>query len=785
MRSVFKICLVNIRKNKLQNILTGIIFLLAALIFSTAVAMLNMTKEPFDKTFNGLNASHTLLYYNAEANHNADIHKFWDEQKEVRSTNLLNMAYLNGKPEMNGEIVDTYLIATEIPDKVITQDKLKIVEGEEKSAPEQNEVWLPTAFALDNKINVGDVIDIPGKDGICKYTVSAIVVDPHYSVGMNNPTRVWVREGEIQRNLSENPGYVLGIRYNEYSEDKELNLWKNFEEFLKGGFVGSKKEFSSLVTAYTSRYQNIGLVMIVLSVIIVLFTLITLSFTISNAIMNDYKIIGVYKSQGFSSKNVIWIYMLNYLILAFISVPIGILLSFPVINVLVKNMIHVLGMGDADFLFVPSILVTFLLFIFIIGIKSFTSARKAAKIKPSQAIRYGEPEQKRVKSARLKLEKLKIKSVEKMLAIKNMLSTKKQTLIIGFCALVTSIMFTFSYTCVGSYENALSDPGLIGWDWSELTITNSYKTKTTDDEIKELLLQEENVEGVVPLNILMNSSFEVAEGINKVVIGYAYDGDMDIVKVSNMEGRNPNAPGEISLSTALSEKLGVKVGDKVEAKVEGVRDEYVITGIFFTMNSGGYLFRIQEKGIPEVNMGIQKMFQVKLKEGVNVAEYAKDLEKRLGDTIVVQDNIVFVNDFFKNMMSLIQMIASLICILVIIVCFITVFNINAMDIFNMKKNFGIFKSFGMSTKQIKRIQIHKVSIITIAGSVLGILAGIGITDLLLKPILNSEGFTNFGIVINWGRLLVIIPICLVIIIISTLISSAKIKNITVRELVNE
>ena len=100
MRSIFKISLSNIKKNKMSNILTGMIFMLAALIFSIAIAMLIMSREPFDKTFNELNVSHTLMYYSEKANGDKAIQQFWNNNEKVASTIHFNMTYLDGKPKI-------------------------------------------------------------------------------------------------------------------------------------------------------------------------------------------------------------------------------------------------------------------------------------------------------------------------------------------------------------------------------------------------------------------------------------------------------------------------------------------------------------------------------------------------------------------------------------------------------------------------------------------------------------------------------------------------------------
>lgn len=176
-------------------------------------------------------------------------------------------------------------------------------------------------------------------------------------------------------------------------------------------------------------------------------------------------------------------------------------------------------------------------------------------------------------------------------------------------------------------ENALEDPNYMGMDYSDLTVGNSNRTEMTNDDIYQLLSKEENVEFVVPMNYLINSSIFISDdSASKNIVGTAYAGDMELLGITNSEGRNPSDQNEVSISYKLSQRLNMGIGDTLLANIEGENKELKISGVFSTMSSGGYMFRILNADIKTSKIGMQRVHQVKLKENVDVAKFEQELK---------------------------------------------------------------------------------------------------------------------------------------------------------------
>ncbi|OMF91672.1 FtsX-like permease family protein [Paenibacillus sp. FSL R7-0337] len=786
MRSIFKVCLANFKRNKTQKVLIAITVLLASLVFSLGISILSIIDKPFDKMYKDLNASHTLLFYDSVLNKNKDVEAFWKSQKEVESTYLVPAQFMQGNAYFNKKI-DISLFIAEVPDGTVTQDILKIVEGTEGSKPGVNEIWLPTTFAYENKINVGDSIDLPTFEGSKKYKVSAIIIDPQYSSPQHNPVRVWVKSGELNRIFTgESTSYVIGIRYLEYSEKDEVRIWNDFETYLGQSFTGYKLDYNDIVFKYTSTQESIGAIMLVLALIVIAVCFILIFFAISNSIMSDYTTIGIFKAQGFSSVNIIFTYVLQYLTIGFIAIPLGSMLSIPIVGVLSDSLMKALGMTQSSGTSLDTGIVTFIvLMLFTVGV-SFVAASKTSKVKPSQAIRYGAPASKNLKRTGISLSALRRLPVSMMIGIKDTFSQVRQMIFFVIVLFVTSVILVFSFVSISSMENALEDPNYMGMDYSDLTVGNSNRTEMTNDDIYQLLSKEENVEFVVPMNYLINSSIFISDdSASKNIVGTAYAGDMELLGITNSEGRNPSDQNEVSISYKLSQRLNMGIGDTLLANIEGENKELKISGVFSTMSSGGYMFRILNADIKTSKIGMQRVHQVKLKENVDVAKFEQELKGKYEDSLEIVNNSRFRDTFLSSIKSVIKLVTYIISIVVVSVCFITVFNAILINILNMKKNYGIYKSFGMSSFEIRKALIYRIQFVTIIGCGLGIVTAVLLTPSFIGPALSQGGAVRIDIVMDWFQIIMIAPLCMAVTMLSTWVASGGVLKINPRNLVSE
>jgi len=266
----------SIKSKKVQSFFVFIVIIISALSFSVAYAILVGMDSPFEKMNNKLKGSHLTIMINSNVYDKEAMAKWWGKQEKVESVSALSPFMIINSPRINDKAVDEDIYLCELIKAAKEQDKLLIVEGEQKKEPASGEIWLPTSFAYEKNIKVGDIlsVDVPNKK--VDFKVSAIVVDPVFSVPMLNPVRVWCKKDTLKNEFKDIKlkNYFLGIRFVNRSD--EGNLWNKFEKSFKKTYGGAKYKYEDLEAGFLFSFKLIGVFMIVFAFVLVFITYIQL-----------------------------------------------------------------------------------------------------------------------------------------------------------------------------------------------------------------------------------------------------------------------------------------------------------------------------------------------------------------------------------------------------------------------------------------------------------------------------------------------------------------------------
>ena len=223
-------------------------------------------------------------------------------------------------------------------------------------------------------------------------SVSGIVVDVPYSQPFTITSRIWLNPADYAENISltkEKEMAMMGLRFAAMSEEQAY--WTKFEQEFGTPYLETLTDFSGISSFYFVTNQVISFVMTFFAVVMILIALYTIGFTISDAILSNYKTIGIIKASGLSSVKMVLVYVIQYLFLTIIAVIPGLILSYFFSRTIISMSVSYLKTNHfeltIDFLNIAiligcfvTVLVTFISFIF---------AGKARSIQPAQAIRYG------------------------------------------------------------------------------------------------------------------------------------------------------------------------------------------------------------------------------------------------------------------------------------------------------------------------------------------------------------------------------------------------------------
>ena len=783
MKSVLMMSGANIRKRKVQSILVLITIVMTSLLLATAIGILDSINDPFQTMFEQQKGSHLTLQVSSRHHDLDQIVHWWQQQQAVDSVQLTPYYWVEDQVSHNGTLQSMgNLMLAAHPGGTLVQDQLQIVDGQEQTVPGENEIWIPTGYSYAWDIKPGDDLEITINGERKLLTVSAIIVDPQYSVSMMNPIRAWVPSSLVKDSQTQAIDSFIQIRFSDYSQYEPL--WVDFESYLGSPLIGYILNYEGLQNSYGIIEGIVGAIMLLFSIIIILVAVSVITFTIANTIILDYKIIGILRAQGFSAGNVKSIYTLQYLLLALISVPLGIILSKPVVKEILSQLMKSLGIARLDAsLFLPALLTSVTLMTIIL-VTAYWSSSKAGNIEPAQAIRSAAPVSKGGRGKRFDITTVMALPLSLLLGLKNTLTGKRHSLFMVASAAILAFVLAFSINTYNSVKSMEDNLAFWGFDNGDIFISrDSNLEKLSHQQVLAPLYADDRVVAAVA-NSALTTSIPAQSGKSSTnVVVFAYAGDMDSIGIQNLEGKSPARDNEVSLSFLTARKYDKSIGDMIELFIEGSTDNYLVTGIYQSINAMGLGFRIQESAITKINPEfLAETYSVKLQDGVDSRSFINDIRQEFGGY-----NIRTASDSGEiNLSSITGYMALIVLTLSIIfmaVAFVIIFNATLMSIYSDRKNFGIYKALGMTPVQIRMSIVSKVLALSLIGVALGLPLALILTPRVLSMLVMDMGLVNFPFDLTLLGTLSVVPLSIAVTFISSWIPSGRILKLNPRNLI--
>ena len=480
-----KFTIQNLKLNKKRTIVTIIGIILSTALICAVAGVFSSFQQTFIK--------HAIMadgdYHTTFLNVPKDEQKYITENRKVESY-FVTQGVGYAKLENSQNDYKPYLYLMEFDKTALNNYGLQLVEGR---MPENN-----------NEIIISEYIE---KNGGVKYKVGDKItldiskrISEGYELNQNNPynnpkdseedeymeehlekmyTKEFTIVGVIERPNMEiedyyAPGYTIITVLDEIGDninisvkyDNIRNTYKNAEEIVKGKDISYHNNSELLRWSGVAREEDTlevlyGMVGIVIVIIIVSSVfVIRNSFAIS--ITEKMKQYGMLASIGATKKQIKKNVLFEGFILGLIGIPIGILCGMLATYILLKITTLLLGeqlLNGLKLIFsmpIEAIIISILLGGITIFLSSITSARRAAKISPIEAIRSNEDI--KIKSKKLKTPKIikKVFGIGGEIAYKNLKRNKKKyrTTVIS---LVVSITIFISLTTFMQYTFGMSN----------------------------------------------------------------------------------------------------------------------------------------------------------------------------------------------------------------------------------------------------------------------------------------------------------------------------------------
>ena len=676
-------------------------------------------------------------------------------------------------------VVDELIVSFDINDDGYEKENMVREYSDSYNVYNKNE----TGFISNPKLNdgeiylpVGDTFYINYEDEKVPFVVKEYVEEPVSGTALMGIKSVFVTENDLNKLFN-----MMDDNCNKIC----MNRYKMVEIYQKGNL--SENEFSRKINFQTSIIDNsyfslsrdesiyyhtifnkiISGFLYAFAIILVCVELIVISYSISNSIEMDFKNIGILKALGISTYKIRLSFIIEYFIICVLGCLIGGLLSILGIRSLGSILSKLTGLLPNNSISILSIIIIIVLIILILLFIIFKT-RKVSLVSPIKVINDQIDDNNR----NVKIGKISSNLLQVKLALRQLTSNLTKYISV----LLISAILVFIMILISSLNNGIKSGKILsslGIDMADIYV---YSENIPYDEI------EEEIEKDAKINYKSRSS-----GYYLTIDDYQYYGqvinDTDLIK-GLLEGRRPENDNEILITRIVSKNINKEIGDEVVISYKNKSYTYKIVGYYQGMNDVGKCFIFGLDAMQHIYPDYEfHSYNYKLIDSDSRTKVIDNLTKKYGDKIEVEDynansNLEVINVVFFILNVVTYGIA-------IIFIFIAIILISHRMFVYEKKNFGIYKAIGFNTTKL-RVQFSlRFLIVSLLGSLFGVVLNFLFSDGLFVFIVKGMGITDYDSSYTlWDVLIPIIFInfCFLLF---TYLMSYKIKKVSTRELITE
>lgn len=661
-----------------------------------------------------------------------------------------------------------------------------------QTAPEdlsEGEVYVPAAMKTVYGCEIGSEIVINTKIGEEKFTVKGFIEDAFLGSMSIGIKQLFISERDFERLYYENtddenaavslllPCRIIHIFKAEGSSlsvtelKKELN--RECQIVDRALFTQSRESSDEITTIFTETGTKMLFVYVLLLIIIVM---IAINHSIVTTIETEYVSLGILKAQGFTENKIRLIYIIQYFCALAIGGIIGIASSFPLTKILGKLFQPITGIMVSTKLSVGKCLLVSLGIIIICTVYIIIASRKIGRISPVRAISGGAEEIYFDSPAHIPIEK---KPLSLFIALRQITSHPKAyigTALIA--ALLIFFMITITILAGGMSANSMIEAfGALNGQ-AQAAPNNNFELShisKTETSIREI---DENASVV-----FSSTTYMTIDEIEMCCMVYSRP---DILK-SVQKGRAPVYDNEVMITEIVSEEIGKKVGDKVTVSYGGGSAEYIITGLYQSVQDLGRCFTMSFEAASRLCDITPDVMYITLSDDSLADSTVEMLNESYGD--ILEAEITEKSGYAESMTGLIDTLMDVIIGVIYSVsavfALVAVHMVCSKAFLRERRDSGIYKALGFTSNRLRICFALRFLIISVIGGALGAVLSAMFSDRLLSLLLKNIGITCFDSKITaFTAAAPVLIICLCFFVFAYF-SSGRIKKVEIRELVSE
>lgn len=787
MEMFFRILKRDLKRKKTVNVILLLFIILASMFLASSVNNLvtvNGAVEHF------IEISKVPDYFTLSVSENDVIGEYLKQNEAVKDYEILNTFNL-----MNEQITITdcaqepgkskYERTNTLCIESVPENYMKVYDADDNILKlEEGEIAFSKAEAEANGLHEGDRVKIKIGEVEQEFEISAIVKDVVFGSQMMGFKRLFITQRDFEKYEQQEHLVYAKIYCIDYQDEEKFKDGWNKQNFN----IMTNVEKETIKMCYIMD-MLVAAILIVVSICLILIAFLVLRFTIVFTLQEDYKEIGIMKAIGMRDIGIRSVYLIKYLAISIAGSAIGLILSFPFGNMLLKQTIVNIVVDHAG----SNIMIHLLSAVVIIAIVlafCYHSTGQLKKHSAMDAIRNGSNGERYKVKNRLKLGKRKQMRPDLYMALNDILCGFKRFSILGITFCIGTMLILLPLSAVNTLK---SDDivNLFSLSPSDAYIDNGRMDLYVAEHSKNMLLEDME-------NMKKELEKHGIEGYVGTEVGYivpCHAGNEEELfsyytlqpegswkrEYTLLEGREPVSENEIAITDLTAEEMGVDIGDSVYFQQESGTKEYIITGTYQSMMNMGKGFRVSDKAQIEYDF-IAGIICMQVEIPSMESEEALLKLKEIFPEYKIQLTGEFINSMIGGVME--QLDTMMVFIVGIVLVINSLITILMMKILMTKErgDIALLKSMGFKQSAIKGWQIKRIMIVLAAAIAAGTILSNLSAPFIIGPIFAMMGANKIDLVVNPLEAYLIYPLLLFCVTsMAAAICAGDIKKVDLRE----
>lgn len=727
-------------RNKVINLVLALFMMFSAGLAVLAVIMSVQTFTSISELYKTAQPPHFLQMHKGEFNQ-VNINEFMSGYEGITYWQTCKMIDVFGKSLTVVGNDNTYdLSDCRLDIGLVMQNETKdlLLNSEhEKVIMQEGEIAVPVLLKEMYGMEIGNHVILTCNDKTKEFVIKEFIVDSMMNSTMCSSTRILVNDEDF--NMLENQ-----VGENEYLIEAYFTDTKEASDFQTAYENAGLPQNGQAVT-YTMIFLLSALtdivnvfVLLLVSILLILVSFICIKFTIMAALEEEIGEIGTMKAIGFSFVAIRNLYLNKYRVLAMVGVIGGYILAIFISDVFTNHISATFGnMRISTFAVVLSLLVACLVFL-LINNYCKKILKNIRRLTVADALVRGMGFEKERVCKKSRLYKSKKFSVNWLMGIHEISYRFNNWTVVFAVVLIAVWMILVPVNLMNTFES----PEFITYMGSSLEdilikVENGENLEKGYTNVKQVL-KEDDVIDYYYENRRVRVQTADAEGdfTNLDIDCGANAGNM----LQYVSGKAPVEEYEIAISYLNALEIEKDTGDKMILFFDGSVKEFIISGIYQDVTSGGYTAK-SKYNFSELTAE-KYTFSINLNGNVEVKNKADEWSEILGAGTTVQPMTEFISQTLGGVVKQLRII--ILAVIIIGICLVMLITVLFLKLRLAKdlSKIAILKAIGFSEQDIKQQYMIKIGCVSIAG----ILAGILLTNFLGEKIVNlALSITGLGI----------------------------------------